>query len=145
MDAVKFLEEDSRMCNTYKDCIGCPIHNKPFCHPHDMTTNDERKELVDAVERWSYEHPMATNEMSDTISRAMAINEIARWIGYLDDDMIGRIQLSLKRLPSTQPKRDIPLDCIIDESGNAICPKCGANVEWHKYCEKCGQALKWEE
>lgn len=81
----------------------------------------------------------------DTISRQAAINEIARWIGYLDDDMIGRIQLSLKRLPSTQPKRDIPLDYIIDKGGNAICPKCGANVEWHKYCGECGQALKWEE
>ena len=38
--------------------------------------------------------------MDDTISRADAIDEIARWIGYLDDDMIGRIQLGLKRLPS---------------------------------------------
>ena len=46
---------------------------------------------------------------------------------------------------SAQPERDIPLDYIIDEGGNAICPKCGANVEWHKYCGECGQALKWEE
>lgn len=61
MDAVKFLEEDSRMCNTYNDCIGCPIHDKPFCNPHDMTTNDERKELVDAVEKWSKEHSIMTN------------------------------------------------------------------------------------
>lgn len=38
--------------------------------------------------------------VGDTISRQSAIDEIARWIGYLDDDMIGRIQLSLKRLPS---------------------------------------------
>ena len=49
------------MCNTYNDCVGCPIHDKPFCHPHDMTTNDERKELVDAVEKWSKEHPIVTN------------------------------------------------------------------------------------
>lgn len=76
MDAVKFLEEDSRMCNTYNDCIGCPIHDKPFCHPHDMTTNDERKELVDAVEKWSCEHSIVTNKMNDTINRAMAIDAI---------------------------------------------------------------------
>lgn len=61
MDAVKFLEEYNRMCNTYNDCVGCPMHDKPFCHPHDMTTNDERKELVDTVERWSCEHSMVTN------------------------------------------------------------------------------------
>lgn len=42
--------------------------------------------------------------MSDTISRQAAIDEIARWIGYLDDDMIGRIQLGLKRLPSAETK-----------------------------------------
>ena len=40
----------------------------------------------------------------DTISRQQAIDEIARWIGYLDNDMIGRIQLGLKRLPSAQPE-----------------------------------------
>lgn len=97
MDAVKFLEEDSRMCNTYNDCVGCPIHDKPFCHPHDMTTNDERKELVDAVERWSYEHPIATNEMSDTINRAMAINAIDRAVTK------EAARWSLQELPSAQP------------------------------------------
>lgn len=61
MDAVKFLAEYNRMCNTYNDCVGCPMHDKSFCHPHDMTTNDERKGLVDAVEKWSKEHPIVTN------------------------------------------------------------------------------------
>lgn len=67
MDAVKFLEEYNRMCNTYNDCVGCPMKNMPFCYPHDMTTNDERKELVNAVEKWSEEHPIMTSEMSDNI------------------------------------------------------------------------------
>ena len=34
-----------------------------------------------------------------------AINEIARWIGYLDKDMISRIQIGLERLPSAQPEQ----------------------------------------
>ena len=97
MDAVKFLEEDSRMCNTYNDCIGCPIHDKPFCHPHDMTTNDERKELVDAVEKWSKEHPIVTSEMSDNISRAMAIDAIDRAVTK------EAAKWSLQGLPSAQP------------------------------------------
>lgn len=63
MDAVKFLEESSRMCNTYNDCTGCPMEDKPFCYPSDLITNDERKELVDAVEKWSVEHPLVTNGM----------------------------------------------------------------------------------
>lgn len=98
MDAVKFLEEDSRMCNTYNDCVGCPMENMPFCYPHDMTTNDERKELVDAVEKWSYEHPMATNEMSDAISRAAAID------AFEDTTFTkNEIRRRLSDLPSAQP------------------------------------------
>lgn len=40
----------------------------------------------------------------DTISRNAAIDEIARWIGYIDEDMISRIQTGLKKLPSAQPE-----------------------------------------
>lgn len=29
---------------------------------------------------------------------------------------------------SAQPERDIPLDYIIDEGGNAICPNCGVEM-----------------
>lgn len=98
MDAVKFLAEYNRMCNTYDDCVGCPMHDKPFCHPHDMTTNREQRKLVDAVERWSCSHSIVTNGTSDTISRAAAIDvidravtkEAARW--------------SLQELPSAQPE-----------------------------------------
>ena len=52
---------------------------------------------------------VAVTELSqpdtDTISRQMAIAEIARWIGYIDEDMISRIQTGLKKLPSAQPKK----------------------------------------
>lgn len=63
MDAVKFLEERNRMCDNYNNCVGCPMNDKPFCYPNDIITNDERKELVNAVEKWSCEHPMVTNGM----------------------------------------------------------------------------------
>ena len=42
--------------------------------------------------------------MNDTISKQAAIDEIARWIGYIDEDMILRIQTGLKKLPSAQPE-----------------------------------------
>ena len=84
--------------------------------------------------------------MSDTISRQAAID--ATWFepSYTDPlNVLTEVRDRLKALPSAQPERDIPLDYIIDKDGNAICPKCGTNVEWHKYCEECGQALKWKE
>lgn len=40
----------------------------------------------------------------DTIYRQAAIDEIARWIGYIDEDMILRIQTGLKKVPSAQPE-----------------------------------------
>lgn len=41
--------------------------------------------------------------MADLIERQAAIDEIARWIGYIDEDMILRIQTGLKKVPSAQP------------------------------------------
>lgn len=40
--------------------------------------------------------------MDDLISRQAAKNEIARFLGYLDEDMILRLQVALNRLPSAQ-------------------------------------------
>lgn len=42
----------------------------------------------------------------DTISRQAAIDEIKRWIGYIDEDMILKIQTGLKKVPSAQVKLD---------------------------------------
>lgn len=42
--------------------------------------------------------------MNDLIRRQSAIEEIARWIGYIDEDMILRIQIGIKKLPSAQPE-----------------------------------------
>lgn len=104
MDAVKFLAEYNRMCNTYNDCVGCPIHNKPFCHPHDMTTNDERKELVDAIEKWSKEHPIVTSEMSDTISRQAAIDVTWEEPTYTDTlNVLTEVRDKIRALPSAEP------------------------------------------
>ena len=41
-------------------------------------------------------------KMDDLISRQAAKNEIARFLGYLDEDMILRLQVALNRLPSAQ-------------------------------------------
>ncbi len=39
----------------------------------------------------------------DLISRQAAIDQMERWSGYLDDDMILRLQIKLMKLPSAQP------------------------------------------
>ena len=50
---------------------------------------------------------MSNND--DTIRRQAAIEEIARWIGYIDEDMILRIQTGLKKLPPEKPEQWIPV------------------------------------
>lgn len=41
--------------------------------------------------------------MGDLIDRQQAIADIKRWEGYIDSDMILRIQMSLKRIPAIDP------------------------------------------
>jgi len=40
--------------------------------------------------------------MREHIDKQKVVDEIARWTGHLDDDMIQRIQMGLKRLPSAE-------------------------------------------
>lgn len=40
--------------------------------------------------------------MDDLIRRQAAINEVQRFIGYLDQDMIDRLKIAIGRLPSEE-------------------------------------------
>ena len=109
------------------------LQDEQFDGPH----GDERREALEMAVR-------ALEGDGDMISRKMAIDEIARWIGYLDEDMICRIQIGLKRLPSAQPQR---------KKGKWIdgqCSICGCDIpayiidwKWQKdmdakFCPNCG-------
>ena len=49
--------------------------------------------------------------MGNLVDRQVAIDEIARFIGYIDEDMIERIQLRLRKLPSAEPEIIYCKDC----------------------------------
>jgi len=89
--------------------------------------------------------------MDDSIRRQDAINEIARWYGYLDEDMILRIQTRLKKVPSAQPERKtgriayMPYFSEI-RGQKAICLSC--DCQWRiaeggedNFCPNCGVRL----
>ena len=42
--------------------------------------------------------------MRKTLNEDDVLKEIDRWIGYLDEDMITRIKIGIKKLPSAQPE-----------------------------------------
>lgn len=60
MDAVEFLKEHGRMCNSYKGCSDCPLE-RADCIGSNMSDEDCRR-VVTTVEQWSKEHPLKTRQ-----------------------------------------------------------------------------------
>ena len=61
MDALEFLKERKRMCNSYNGCGGCPLE-RGNCILNIITSNEERERIITAVEQWSKEHPRKTRQ-----------------------------------------------------------------------------------
>ena len=61
MDAVEFLVERKRLCDSYRGCVGCPF-GAADCVVRDMTSEHTCKRIVAAVEQWSKEHPRKTRQ-----------------------------------------------------------------------------------
>lgn len=61
MDALAFLRERKRMCNSYKCCVGCPLVES-HCIISSATSDEEFKKMTDVVEQWSKEHPRKTRQ-----------------------------------------------------------------------------------
>lgn len=61
MDAVKFIEERTRMCESFGDrCTGCPASNGG-CAVSQESTLDATAQIA-IVEEWSAEHPRKTRQ-----------------------------------------------------------------------------------
>lgn len=75
MDAVKFINERRRMCDSYNICSECPIHSdtKMDCDKY-LNTNPEN--YVKTVEKWSDDHPVKTrqNEFLKMFPNAKILN-----------------------------------------------------------------------
>lgn len=61
MEALEFLKERKRLCNSYKNCDGCPFV-KGLCAISDITSDEERKSVIATVEQWAKEHPRKTRQ-----------------------------------------------------------------------------------
>lgn len=66
MDAVEYLKEAKRMCDTVGDCRECPLNSSNTVIPCKLVrdnwelTNPEK--IVAIVEKWALEHPKKTRQ-----------------------------------------------------------------------------------
>lgn len=58
MDVVEFLNEGTRMCNSYEACDGCPMWETDDCCMVSMNL----KRMINIVEQWAKEHPVKTRQ-----------------------------------------------------------------------------------
>lgn len=61
MDALEFLRERKRMCNSYKGCCDCPLKDTT-CTGSGAMTDEDYKRIIATVEQWSAEHPRKTRQ-----------------------------------------------------------------------------------
>ena len=62
MDALEFLKEWKRMCESFgTSCDGCPLHGGPCTDINSMNDGDLKRILV-KVEQWSKKHPRKTRQ-----------------------------------------------------------------------------------
>ena len=59
MDALEFLRERRRMCNSYKSRDGCPLEEGK-CVVNSVAPDEDLKKMIATVEQWSKEHPRKT-------------------------------------------------------------------------------------
>ena len=61
MDALEFLKERRRMCDSHRWCKGCPLEDGK-CVVSDVAPDEDYKRIIDAVDQWSKEHPRKTRQ-----------------------------------------------------------------------------------
>ena len=61
MDALEFLMERRRMCDSHRYCKGCPLEDGK-CVVSDVAPDEDYKRIIAAVEQWSKEHPRKTRQ-----------------------------------------------------------------------------------
>ena len=85
---------------------------------------------------------------TDCIYREAAIAEIKRFIGYLDEDMIERLQVAIRRIHAADVRLVVRgkwlsySDPIIPDL-TCYCSKCGStNERMANFCPNCGADMR---
>lgn len=117
MDAVKFLQERARMCNSFSpDCEGCRV--------------DEEKPVISECYRWMFENPERSVKIVE--EWAAAHPRKTRQSGFLEQYPNARID-----------SQAVIYVCPADAYGDKVCPKNGENVRM--LCRDCRREFWTQE
>lgn len=61
MDALEFLRDRRRMCDSHSHCEGCPLEEGK-CVVSSVAPDEDYKRIITAVEQWSKDHPRKTRQ-----------------------------------------------------------------------------------
>ena len=102
---------------------------------------DKWRQSVEVITEWLKEQPCA-----DAVSRELVKKDIARWIGYIDEDMIARMHITIDKLPSVSTEKVGKWKKRMGDS-RTTCPFCNAlNFSKYKnYCPNCGAKMEVTE
>ena len=62
MDAIKFIEERKRLCETYTICFKCPANDNSGKCKFNITMGDEATKQIKLLEEWSAAHSRKTRQ-----------------------------------------------------------------------------------
>lgn len=94
--------------------------------------------------------------MNDLISRQAVKDWLLRWEGYIDKDMIARMQCRVIDIPSAQPERKKGEWIYKNDLKQYFCSECGYpsltyddtyiyGMDLPNYCEDCGTDMRGEK
>lgn len=63
MEAIDYLKESNRMCESFENCHECPLNmaSRKYEETCRFMTKTHPAEVVEVIEQWSKEHPIITN------------------------------------------------------------------------------------
>lgn len=88
--------------------------------------------------------------MAEYIDKEAVIKEQQRFLGYLDNDMLNRLEIAVKRLPiaNVEERKTGKWEMKPDPYGFfdeiPVCSNCGCTTKWREkymFCPNCGAKM----
>lgn len=98
MEAIDYLKESNRMCESFENCHECPLNmaSRKYEETCRFMTKTHPAEVVEVIEQWSKEHPIITN-----------VRKFKEVFGVLPTDYVmGRSRETWWDKPYKEPKHD---------------------------------------